>query len=145
MLLTTPLATTFIGKNLVFQNFLPPLFFYFMIFEKSNKNEKFEYFEKKNLSYDVAFLTYDIIFSPKRRLFGNFLQKWVVYTLLKSFSGKTVGKKMFPLTCWIFWKKIFVVWRRILTYDVIFSPKRRLFGNFRQKWVVNTLSKSFSG
>ena len=41
------------------------------------------YFEKF-LSCDVT-LSYDVLFGQKRRLFCNFLQKWVVYTLLKSF------------------------------------------------------------
>ena len=114
-----------------------------------------EYFEKQILSCDVTFLAYDILkfltkmsclhpvkvvfrqnchkkcwfslcveylkkyfcpvtshfwrmsfFGPKRRLFCNFWQRWVVYALLKSFSGKTVRKKLFFLMCRIFRKSL---------------------------------------
>ena len=73
---------------------------------------------------DVAFSTYDVIFSPKRRLFGSFDKKWVSVHLFKVvFRLNCHIKSCFPW-CVEYFEKLFLACDVLFsTYDVILAQK----------------------
>ena len=66
-----------------------------------------------------------------------------IYDRLKCLFSQNCWKKSCSVMSWIFWKKIFVITCLIWTDDVIFGPKRRLFGQMWQKWLILTVMNAF--